>query len=67
MRNAFASGLLAFALLAGASMLLSACNTAAGFGEDMQEAGHALTNKAEKVQGQPQPPPPPAPPPPAPR
>ena len=60
MRNAFASGLLAFALLAGASIVLSACNTAAGFGEDMQEAGHALTNKAQ--QEQPQPPPPPAPP-----
>ncbi len=66
MRNAFASALLAFTLLAGASLLLSACNTTAGFGEDLQQAGHALTNKAEQVQGQPQPPPP-APPPPAPR
>lgn len=58
MRNAFASGLLAVALLAGAATALSACNTTAGFGEDMQEAGHALTNKAQQEQGQPQPPPP---------
>lgn len=65
MRNAFASALLAFTLLAGASMLLAACNTTAGFGEDLQQAGHALTNSAER--SQPQPPPPPAPPPPAPR
>jgi predicted small secreted protein len=29
--------------------LLSACNTTAGFGQDMSAGGHALTNSAEKA------------------
>ncbi len=49
MRKAFASGLLAIFVLAGAAMLLSACNTVAGFGEDMSAAGQAVGNSAEKV------------------
>jgi predicted small secreted protein len=53
MRKAFASGLLAIFVLAGAAMLLAACNTAAGFGEDLQEAGHALTSKAQQSQSSP--------------
>lgn len=48
MRKVFASGLLAIFVLAGAAMTLSACHTTAGFGEDMSQAGHALTNSAEK-------------------
>jgi len=41
--------LLAVMLLAGASVLLSACNTTAGVGEDVSGAGHAVTNSAEKT------------------
>lgn len=51
MRKAFASGLLALFVLAGAAMTLSACNTTAGFGQDVQAAGHAITNSANKVSG----------------
>ncbi|HZB93908.1 MAG TPA: entericidin A/B family lipoprotein [Stellaceae bacterium] len=49
MRKAFASGLLALVVLAGAAMTLGACNTTAGFGQDVQAAGHAITNSADKV------------------
>jgi entericidin B len=49
MRKGFASALLAIFVLAGAAMTLSACNTAAGFGEDMSAAGGALTNSAQKT------------------
>lgn len=48
MRKTFASGLLAIFVLAGAAMMLSACNTTAGFGEDMSATGHALTNSADR-------------------
>ena len=47
MRKGFASALVAL-VLAMAGMALSACNTTAGLGEDMQHAGHSLTNKAEE-------------------
>ena len=53
-------------------LVLSACNTVAGVGEDMSAAGHAVANSADKVMGKtPEgsgstvPAPPPAPPPPA--
>jgi predicted small secreted protein len=49
MRKAFASGLLALVLLSGAAMMLGACNTTAGFGEDVSAAGSAVTNSAEKT------------------
>ena len=49
MRKAFASGLLALVLLSGAAVMLSACNTTAGFGEDVSAAGSAVTNSAEKT------------------
>lgn len=49
MRKAFASALLAIFVLAGAAMALGACNTTAGFGEDISAAGHAVTNSADKV------------------
>jgi entericidin B len=48
MRKGFASALLAILVLAGAAMMLGACNTTRGFGEDMSAAGNALSNSAEK-------------------
>lgn len=48
MSRTFAKIFLTLFLLSGASALLSACNTTAGAGEDMQSAGHAITNSAEK-------------------
>ncbi len=35
-------------VLIGIAPLLGACNTAAGVGEDLSSAGHAITNTAEK-------------------
>jgi predicted small secreted protein len=35
-------------LLSGTGTVLSACNTTAGAGEDLQDAGHAITNSAEE-------------------
>jgi predicted small secreted protein len=35
--------------LAGATPLLSACHTAAGAGEDLSAAGHAVTGEAKKL------------------
>ena len=49
MRKAFASGLLAVFVLAGTAMALGACNTTAGFGQDLSAAGHAVTNSADKA------------------
>jgi predicted small secreted protein len=37
------------ALLSGSGVLLSACNTTAGLGQDVSAAGHAVTNTADKV------------------
>ena len=34
------------ALLLGAVPLLTACHTTAGFGEDVSQGGHALSNSA---------------------
>jgi entericidin B len=48
MRKGFSSALLAIFIMAGAASMLSACNTARGFGEDMSAAGNALSNSAEK-------------------
>ena len=41
---------LAFILTAllGAAPLLTACHTTAGFGEDLSQGGHALTNSANE-------------------
>ncbi len=36
-------------VFAALSVLLAACNTAAGFGKDMSAAGQAMTDKAEHV------------------
>ncbi len=38
----------ALLVLVGIAPLLGACNTAAGVGEDLSSAGHAITNTAEK-------------------
>jgi entericidin B len=38
----------ALLVLIGIAPLLSACNTAAGLGEDLSSAGHAITKTAEK-------------------
>jgi predicted small secreted protein len=37
------------ALLSGAIVVLNACNTTAGIGQDVSAAGHAVTNTADKV------------------
>ncbi len=49
MRRILAVALLNLVLLSGASVVLSACNTTAGAGQDVSAAGHAVTNSAEKV------------------
>jgi entericidin B len=50
MRKFFASALPTIVILAGTGLMLSACNTAAGFGQDMKNAGQAITNSAQKTQ-----------------
>ncbi len=37
---------LTLAALIGAAPLLSACHTTAGFGQDLSQGGHALSNSA---------------------
>jgi entericidin B len=49
MRGSLAIILFNLVLLSGAAVLLNACNTTAGAGQDMSAAGHAVTNSAEKV------------------
>jgi predicted small secreted protein len=49
MRRSFAIIFLNLVLLSGATVLLNACNTTAGAGQDVSAAGHAVTNSAEKV------------------
>ena len=41
--------LLTVLALSASSMLLSACNTLAGAGQDVSATGHAVTNGAETV------------------
>ncbi len=36
-------------VLAGAAATLGACNTAQGFGEDLSQAGHAVSNSAQRL------------------
>lgn len=48
-RKSAAAILLTLIMLAGAATTLSACNMAAGFGQDMSAAGNALSNSAEKA------------------
>jgi entericidin B len=49
MAKGLAIVLLNLVLLSGATILLSACNTTAGVGQDVSAAGHAVTHSAEKV------------------
>ncbi len=44
----FTSVIVALFLLAGAAAALSACETTAGFGQDVAKTGNAITNSAEK-------------------
>jgi predicted small secreted protein len=46
---ALISRLLAVVVLVTAGVSLSACHTAAGVGEDVSAAGHAVTHTADKV------------------
>ena len=48
-RERVAKVALAAFLLCGALTMLSACNTTAGLGQDVSNAGHAVTNSADKV------------------
>jgi predicted small secreted protein len=45
MPRSLASALVSFSLL----LLLAACNTTAGAGEDISSAGHAVTHAADSV------------------
>ena len=47
-RPSAAAAILTLILLAGAATTLGACNTTAGFGEDLSSAGHAVTNSADR-------------------
>ncbi len=49
MRKVTIVAILNLLLLAGATVLLSACNTTAGVGQDVSATGHAVTNTADKV------------------
>ncbi|HUH84320.1 MAG TPA: entericidin A/B family lipoprotein [Stellaceae bacterium] len=48
MRQRLATLLIALTVMSAAGALLSACNTTAGAGEDLSNAGHAITNSAER-------------------
>ena len=48
-RRGIATALLALSVLAGSATMLSACNTTAGFGQDMSAAGTALSNSATRT------------------
>jgi entericidin B len=49
MRRSIALTSLALLLLAGATTLLSGCNTMRGLGQDTSAAGRALSNSAEET------------------
>jgi predicted small secreted protein len=49
METAWLRPLAAVILIAALAAPLSGCNTAAGVGQDLSAAGHAVTNGAEKV------------------
>ena len=48
-RKRIASGCVAALVLAAAASALSACNTTAGFGEDVKAAGSAISNSAQQT------------------
>jgi predicted small secreted protein len=45
--NRTLTALFTVALLVGSTVMLSACNTTAGAGQDISSAGHAVTNAAD--------------------
>ncbi len=49
LRHGVTAALLASFILGGALVMLSACNTTAGVGQDVSATGRAVTNSAEKV------------------
>lgn len=48
-KRSTAGTLLAILVLTGAATALSACNTMAGFGQDMRDAGSAVANSADRL------------------
>jgi predicted small secreted protein len=48
MRNSTKLLILVLFTLSGATLLLSGCNTIAGAGEDVSQAGHTIHKTAEK-------------------
>ncbi len=49
MRRTLAVACLSLLALVGASTLLTACNTASGFGRDVSSGGRAIERTAEKA------------------
>jgi entericidin A len=49
MRKNLAMAFLSLLLLTGAATMLTACNTAAGVGEDVSAVGHTVTGGAERL------------------
>ncbi len=49
LRRPAAGALMTVLVLAGAAATLGACNTAAGFGQDMSQAGQAVSNSADRL------------------
>ena len=47
MRNKLATILVAFLMLSGGAVLLGACNTTAGAGEDIASTGRAISDAAD--------------------
>jgi predicted small secreted protein len=48
MAGRYGFALLVALLLLGASVLLGACHTTAGAGQDLSATGHAITNSADQ-------------------
>jgi predicted small secreted protein len=65
-RGRVAAALVSALALGGALMMLSACNTAAGVGQDISATGNAVTGTADKTKQALPPAPAPSPPPPRP-
>jgi predicted small secreted protein len=65
-RGRLGAALLSAPVLAGILMMLSACNTAAGVGQDISATGNAVTGTADKTKQALPPGPAPNPPPPRP-
>jgi entericidin B len=51
MRKNIAMAFLSLFMLSSAAVVLSACNTTEGAGQDMSAAGRALSNSADKNKG----------------